>query len=166
MNKRTAFAEMKKMRKIYEELGFELIGKKVFVEMNDAFWFNFETEKIGVAIHIPSDRFEDLIANYFDGLGANGLNPYITGFIHELGHYWSKKVYNFTNEDFHNALLEAELLDITSDAQKWTFEETLAKYYQIQTEFCANEFLKVAIMSKRNVIEKYNARIEEYYKEL
>lgn len=166
MTEKEALKELKRMKKMYEDFGLALIGEKINVQMTDSFWFQYSDNIIGVAVHIPSDMFEELIQNFFNSIGAEGLNAYVVGFLHELGHFWSKKVYKLDSRDFQEALLEAELLDITAEAKGWTFEETLAKYYQIQTEFCANEFVRVALQSKKDIIINFNSKIEEYYKEI
>jgi hypothetical protein len=166
MNKRTAKIEMNKMRKIYENLGKELIGQKPLVVMSDAFWFDFKKEIVAVAIHIPSDEFETLINGYFESIGTKGLNPYTVGFLHELGHLWAKKVFRLTNAHFEKGLKDAENIDAWVSENNLSFAQGLEMYYQIQNEFLANEFVKVAVASKRNTIEKYDALISEYYVEM
>ena len=145
----------KTLRRIYKAFAKELLDTDIFIKVGSEFFYTHRDEKISVAKTIASDEFEMLIDNYFSAQGYN-YNAYTIGFLHELGHHWSKKAYRLTDEFFYECLLEVEFLRFHSKMIGQPYAETLVDYYQIESERLANSFLEVAHRNKSEVIKKYD----------
>lgn len=143
----------KRLVKIYRQFAKELIGIDVKVKVSTSFWFSHLSKEVAVAKNVKKSEIEDLIDRYFHDRGIH-YNTYIIGFLHELGHLWSDKVYKFSDEYYMEKLQEVNWLNITMDENDYT--GTLEKYYQIETEKLANDFMELAINTKPDIIHKYN----------
>lgn len=148
------------LKKLYRNFAKELVGVDVKIKVNDSWWYQHQNDFIGVANCVENEEDEKIVADFFaEFLGQSNLDYslFTIGFLHELGHFWSKKVYCLSNEFFIQNLNEVQALEIFySLSLELTPKEYYKQYAQIETEKLANDFLALAIKNKNKIVRKYD----------
>jgi hypothetical protein len=95
-------------------------------------------------------------------MGLEKLSAYTKGFLHELGHFWSNRVYRCDREYHNQQSLLVTTLHIEGGMKGYTMRQMMEEYYKFDAEAKANNFMKLAYNSKPEVIHRYNKIIENY----
>ena len=149
------------LRNLCREIADNLIGLSPTIRVENEFYFERGSETIVVSGKKLDDEFEVMIDNFFTKFLGVKLNPFLVGFLHELGHFWTKRVYKLDNEFFEKEMEEKSIIEAMSKFEIKSYEEILEEYYKVSSERMANDFIKLVLKSKPEVVKKYNSIFNE-----
>jgi len=154
----------KNLKKLYRNFAKELIGLDVKIKVDNNWWYLHTDQTIGVSNVTEDFETEEILEKFFRELTQKNYSTFTVGFLHELGHFFSKRAYDLKNDFFENCLMEVSTLNMIYNIdENFTKKRFLEEYYKIETERLANDFVALAVKSKPQVIEKYDKILVKIY---